>query len=62
MGYEFNTHVSRSCVSHPKEIIVNILLKKLNLTGIQFDKIQNKTHSEEIHLVNSILELKTRND
>ena len=31
------------------------------LTGRQFNKIQNKTYSEEIHLVNSILELKTKN-
>ena len=29
---------------------------------INYDKIQNKTYSEEIHLVNSKLELETRNN
>ena len=31
------------------------------MTERQFNKIQNKTYSEEIHLVNSIFQLKTRN-
>ena len=35
---------------------------KYTLTGRQFNKIRNETYSKEIHLVNSILKLKTRND
>ena len=31
------------------------------MNGRQFDKIRNETYSEEVHLVNSLLELKTRN-
>ena len=35
--------------------------RQLTLTGRQFNKIQIKTYCEVIHLVNSMLELKTRN-
>ena len=31
------------------------------MNGRQFDKIRNETYSGEVHLVNSLLELKTRN-
>ena len=57
-----STFLCRETLSWYKDAVLSDITLLAKVTMVLEYNIQDKTYSEEIHLVNSILELKTRND